>query len=266
MPNAQSINHDDDTRMQALALIEHGIAYQTVVAVTQISKSSIYRLKAQARERGYNPLQSKKLLNSYVIDAPRSGRPSVITQAVENTILEAIRKDRYSREKTSFMLAAEQGLSSSTILRVLRRNGFRPCKTTKKPSLTEAMKEARYQFALRYKDWTIEDWKRVIWSDETGVVLNSRRGKIRQWRQPHKVCTQTCVRRRYVKAMEFMFWGCFSYDHKGPCCQRVVDTRDSATHILVDRLISGTPWESPEAICSIGEEPHLPSKVTMRLA
>lgn len=27
----------------------------------------------------------------------------------------------------------------------------------------------------------------------------------------------TVIRRRYKNASEFMFWGCFSYDAKGPC-------------------------------------------------
>ena len=39
------------------------------------------------------------------------------------------------------------------------------------------MKETRLQFALRHKDWTIEDWKNVIWTDETSVVLGQRQGK-----------------------------------------------------------------------------------------
>ena len=24
-------------------------------------------------------------------------------------------------------------------------------------------------FAIRYKDWTLDDWKRVVWSDETKI-------------------------------------------------------------------------------------------------
>lgn len=40
-----------------------------------------------------------------------------------------------------------------------------------KPNLTPTMKEAKLAFAIKYKDWTIEDWKRVIWTDETSVVL-----------------------------------------------------------------------------------------------
>ena len=147
----------------------------------------------------------KKLLTSYVTDKPRSGRPLIITPALESAILDIVRKNRYGREKTSFMLAAEQGISSITVLRVLRRNNFRACKITKKPSLTEAIMEARYQFALRYKDWIIEDWKRVIWSDETSVILNSRRRRVRVWRQPNEIFVKSNVRRRFVGAMEFMF-------------------------------------------------------------
>ena len=48
-----------------------------------------------------------------------------------------------------------------------------------KPGLTEAMREARYQFALRYKDWELEDWKNVIWTDETSMVLGHHRGGTR---------------------------------------------------------------------------------------
>ena len=48
-----------------------------------------------------------------------------------------------------------------------------------KPNLTPVMKEARLAFAIKYKDWTIEDWKRVIWMDETSVVLGQRRGSHR---------------------------------------------------------------------------------------
>ena len=151
-PNAQSVNHDTGTRMQALALAEAGIAVATIIAITGISRYSITRLRKQARSRGYDPDQSKRLLHSYVVDAPRSGRPPVITPELESAIIAAVRKDRYGREKTSFILAAEQGVSSTTVLRVLKRNNFRPCKTTKKPSLSAAIMEARYQFALRYQD------------------------------------------------------------------------------------------------------------------
>jgi len=79
------------------------------------------------------------------------------------------------------------------------------------------MKEARLQFALKYEHWTIEDWKAVIWSDETGVVLGHRRGGYRLWRLASEKVNKTAIRPRFPKATEFMFWGAFSYDRKSPC-------------------------------------------------
>jgi len=40
------------------------------------------------------------------------------------------------------------------------------------------MREARLQFALRYENWKLEDWKDVIWTDETSIVLGYWRGGI----------------------------------------------------------------------------------------
>ena len=79
MPNPQSVNHDDGVRLQALALAEAGIDTKIITAITEISRQSISRLQKQARTRGYDPSTSKKLYISYVIDQPRSGRPTVVT-------------------------------------------------------------------------------------------------------------------------------------------------------------------------------------------
>ena len=106
-PGAQSINHDNGTRLQALALAAAGIPVKNITAMTEISRWTISRLQKQARDRGYDPNTSKKLLLSYVTDAPRSGRPKVATPEIENIILTAVRKNRYDREKTLSMLTAE---------------------------------------------------------------------------------------------------------------------------------------------------------------
>jgi transposase len=79
------------------------------------------------------------------------------------------------------------------------------------------MKEERLKWCLAYKDWTLEDWKRVIWSDETSVVLLHRRGGYRIWRKLDERFLKSCIRERWKGYSEFMFWGCFTYDSKGPC-------------------------------------------------
>jgi hypothetical protein len=45
--------------------------------------------------------------------------------------------------------------------------------------MTEEMKKSRVEFCMKYQSWTVEDWKRVIWTDETSVMLGIRRGGYR---------------------------------------------------------------------------------------
>jgi len=99
----------------------------------------------------------------------------------------------------------------------LRAAGYRKTKPTRKPGLTQEMRSARLKWALEHKDWTLEDWKNVIWTDETSVVINHRRGGYRVWRKADERVVKSCIRERWKGYSEFMFWGCFSYDKKGPC-------------------------------------------------
>ena len=57
----------------------------------------------------------------------------------------------------------------------------------------------------------------MIWTDETAIVLNQRRGGYRIWRTSDEVYTKSAIRKRWKGYSEFMFWGSFTYDKKGPC-------------------------------------------------
>jgi hypothetical protein len=63
----------------------------------------------------------------------------------------------------------------------------------------------------------MEDWKNVIWTDETSVQLGGVRGKRRVWRKVEEAYYKHCIKKRWKQFKEFMFWGSFSYDYKGPC-------------------------------------------------
>jgi hypothetical protein len=45
--------------------------------------------------------------------------------------------------------------------------------------LTNEQKAARLRWCLIYKDWTIEDWKNVIFVDETSIQIGAVQGKQR---------------------------------------------------------------------------------------
>jgi len=62
-----------------------------------------------------------------------------------------------------------------TVWRILRKAGMKKIKPTYKPGLTKEMRVERLRWYLDYKDWTLEDWIKVIWIDETAVVVSYRR-------------------------------------------------------------------------------------------
>jgi hypothetical protein len=83
-----------------------------------------------------------------------------------------------------------------------------------KPALTKDMKTKRWEFCIKYRHF---DWRNVIWTDETSVVLGHKRGKSRVWRRAEEKYKKHCIKRRWKGRKEFMFWGAFSYYIKGPC-------------------------------------------------
>ena len=72
-------------------------------------------------------------------------------------------------------------MSHDIAWRILRKYAYRKRKPTWKLGLTQDMQAARLQFALDHQHWTLEDWKNVIWSDETSIILGHRRGAICVW-------------------------------------------------------------------------------------
>ena len=46
---------------------------------------------------------------------------------------------------------------------------MRSAKKVKKPFLSSKNRKERYEFSKKFKNWTIEDWKQVVWSDENKI-------------------------------------------------------------------------------------------------
>jgi hypothetical protein len=103
-----------------------------------------------------------------------------------------------------------------TVWKILKIARYNKVKLIWKLGLTPAMKAVRLKWALDYKDWILEDWKNVIWTDEISVLLGYRRGGYRIWRRKDEAVLKSCIRSRWKGYSEFMFWGAFSYDKKGP--------------------------------------------------
>ena len=62
-------------------------------------------------------------------------------------------------------------ISSTTLRRRRSEAGLGSYIAAEKPGLRDENVIKRLEWAIRYKDWTVEDWKRVIWSDESSICV-----------------------------------------------------------------------------------------------
>jgi transposase len=205
--------YDVAQRAAAIVLKVNGYSDAQITEQTGIPGRTVLNLLDKAISRGYNPDISKTVFLKYVEDAEKSGRPP-IDQEIKDKVIKKISLDRYAREKTCAQIAHECKISAMSVWRILKKAGFRKTKPTRKPGLQPEDKARRLKFCLDHKDWTLDDWKNVIWSDETSVVLNFRRGGYRVWRRSDERFVKSCIRPRWKGYSEFMFWACFTYDRK----------------------------------------------------
>ncbi len=116
----------------------------------------------KAIARGYRPKEDPRILEYYIVDGVRSGRPREIREDKEEEVLFVVRSDRSGREKSSEVLVFFANISQSSVQRILRKYSLRNVKPATKPGLTAIMRKARLEWALTHRHWTLKDWKNVI--------------------------------------------------------------------------------------------------------
>ena len=108
----------------------------------------------------------------------------------------------------------------------------------KKPHLLQKHRRERMDFAIRHKDWTLDDWKRVVWSYETKINFLGSDGRKWAWKGAGEGLSDRLVE-GIVKfgGGSVMVWGCMLWDGPGYACK--IDGRidgDLFIHILDDEL------------------------------
>ena len=102
----------------------------------------------------------------------------------------------------------------------------------------------RLVFARAHQHWTVEDWKRIVWSDETKINRLGSDGREYTWIRDGMARNQS----HYKGTVKFgggslMFWGCMMADGVGYGCQ-IEGNMDAETYtgILRDYMLSSLEY------------------------
>lgn len=126
-------------------------------------------------------------------------------------------------------------ISYSSTTNVLKSMNFHARIKKKKPLLTKKHMKLRLAWAKKYRNWTVDQWRQVVFSDETKVNIWGSDGCKYYWTrpgdplQPHHL--DITVKHG---GGSLMLWGCITSEGPGYACQVYDGNMDSATyqHIL----------------------------------
>ena len=165
----------------------------------------------------------------------RSGRPSLCDDRVDRKILRCMKGNRRTplNELTSLInVSLPRKLSSRTVRRRLSFHGFSRRKVRKVITISPINRKLRVAWCKgRLHRTTNNYWKRVIFSDETQVVVD-RQKCVSVWRRPNEVWRPECLGQRGGRKISVMFWGCVTYSGVGTLVP-VEGTINSAKYISI---------------------------------
>ena len=97
-----------------------------------------------------------------------------------------------------------------TIQRRLYEHQLKKVVKTKKPFVSPANRRKRVEFPRRYRHLTVEQWEKVLWSDESPFVIRCQNHQY-VWRSPNEKFSPRCLQGTVKHQKKIMVWGCFSW-------------------------------------------------------
>jgi len=111
----------------------------------------------------------------------------------------------------------QQSICEATTRTTLRQMGYNSRRPHRVPLISTTNRKKRLQFARAYQNWTVEDWKNVVWSDESRCLLRHSDGRVKIWRKQNKNMDPSClVTIVQAAAGGVMVWEMFSWHTLGP--------------------------------------------------
>jgi len=174
-----------------------GETYSAIAAATYIPKSTIFETIKRAGER-----PGEKSL-------PRDHSRKTSLQTDRRLKRTALKERRQPLQELNANVAPE--ISRRTVQRRLQEYHIQKWLARKRPLLKQIHVNARYAWAKEHLHWTVEDWYKVIFSDECTIEKGS--GKKPDWvfRMLHEALYKDCVNAKgTARAVVQMVWACFN--------------------------------------------------------
>ncbi len=206
--------------------LRHSISYTSITiimkSISQQTQNDIISLLEQgkscrqiAQEIGVHYSTVSKFCSELNFTPPKGkgGHPSKLTPTAICHAIHIIstgKADTAVDVTKSLQETFPGTISASTVRRGLKKSGLKAVVKTKGPVLSQHHHRERLDFAKAHEHWTVEDWKRVIWSD----------GRKWVWKKKGEGLSDRLVQGTLkYGGGHVMLWGCFGWDGVGYACK-----------------------------------------------
>ncbi|KAF7653417.1 hypothetical protein LDENG_00083130 [Lucifuga dentata] len=87
-----------------------------------------------------------------------------------------------------------------------------------KPLLNQRQRQKRLTWAKEKKNWTIAQWSKVLFSDESKFCISFGNQGPRVWRKSGEAQNPSCLKSSVTCPQSVMIWGAMSSAGVGPLC------------------------------------------------
>lgn len=200
---------------------------------------------------------------------PRSGRPKCTTKQEDLTLKLISKRNRRLTApeiRASLNMHRNKQVSLSTVKLRLKECGLFGRVAVRKPLLKPQNRRKRLEWAKKYQNFTIEDWKKVLWTDESKFEIFGNKRRVYVRRSVKEKMMPKCV----VPTIKFgggsiMVWGSFSLCGVGNICKiEGILNKEGYKTILSDYAIpSGLQLIGDNFIFQQDNDPKHRSKLCM---
>jgi transposase len=199
----------DGAKRAAVELWRAKVPLSTISSQLKLSESTLRRILAFAKRNPINPIIPRK---------PGSGRPKKIIEETRRLIKKKLQANpSLTAVKLKRVIPALANVSIRSIQDCCLKDLKLPSRRkAKEPLLNERIKEQRLTFAREHVAWSVDDWKMVMFSDESHFELRcgSQDRRCRRENGSDRFAPEFTF--KTVKhPPKIMVWGCFSWRGRG---------------------------------------------------
>lgn len=191
---------------QVVVLIEQGHCQREVARLLNLSQSAVSRIYRRFQQTGgFTRRPNTRCRRS---TSERDDR-FIVTTSLRNRHLTAVSIQQQLRE------VRDVAVSQWTVRRRLKEANLTCKRPATGPKLTTAHRQARLQFAREHLNWSIDQWRAVLFTDECRVCIYGSDRRSRVYRRPGERFSQCC----FSETVSYgggscMIWGGISLEGK----------------------------------------------------